>query len=85
MEEMILQEPQILAASVAVPTDLHYQIARALLLAGEHVLVEKPYDGDARGGRWPPGLFGITYADDPRGRPRRALQPRRETVEASRR
>ena len=42
VEEMILQEPQILAASVAVPTDLHYQIARALLLAGKHVLVEKP-------------------------------------------
>jgi predicted dehydrogenase len=30
------------AASVAVPTPLHYEIARALLEAGVHVLVEKP-------------------------------------------
>jgi predicted dehydrogenase len=30
------------AASVAVPTPLHYDVARALLEAGVHVLVEKP-------------------------------------------
>ena len=30
------------AASVAVPTPLHYEIARALIDAGIHVLVEKP-------------------------------------------
>lgn len=30
------------AASVAVPTTLHYEIARALVEAGIHVLVEKP-------------------------------------------
>ena len=30
------------AASVAVPTPLHYEIARALVEAGIHVLVEKP-------------------------------------------
>ena len=30
------------AASIAVPTPLHYDIARALIEAGMHVLVEKP-------------------------------------------
>ncbi|HEY6670421.1 MAG TPA: Gfo/Idh/MocA family oxidoreductase, partial [Methyloceanibacter sp.] len=30
------------AASVAVPTPLHYEIARDLIEAGIHVLVEKP-------------------------------------------
>lgn len=42
VEEMIRREPQIQAVSVAVPTHLHYQVARSLLLAGKHVLVEKP-------------------------------------------
>ncbi len=30
------------AVSVAVPTPLHYEIARALVDAGMHILVEKP-------------------------------------------
>src|SRR5438876_7252288 len=30
------------AASVATPTDTHYEIARALLARGKHLLVEKP-------------------------------------------
>ena len=30
------------ALSVAVPTDLHYQIVKKLLEAGKHILVEKP-------------------------------------------
>jgi UDP-N-acetylglucosamine 3-dehydrogenase len=33
---------QLDAASIAVPTSLHYDIARALLKAGVHCLVEKP-------------------------------------------
>ena len=42
VEEMIRREPEIRAASVAVPTQLHFEVARTLLLAGKHVLVEKP-------------------------------------------
>jgi predicted dehydrogenase len=34
--------PRIDAACVAVPTDRHYEVARACLEAGVHVLVEKP-------------------------------------------
>src|SRR6266480_5348987 len=30
------------AASVATPTDTHYEIARSLLVRGKHLLVEKP-------------------------------------------
>src|SRR5438552_11280585 len=30
------------AASVATPTDTHYEIARALLARGKHLLIEKP-------------------------------------------
>lgn len=33
---------QVEAFSVAVPTDLHYQVVRDLLKRGKHVLVEKP-------------------------------------------
>jgi predicted dehydrogenase len=35
------------AASVATPTNTHYEIARALLLRGKHVLVEKPITDNA--------------------------------------
>lgn len=41
VEELLAREV-IDAASVAVPTSLHYQVARTLLDAGVHVLVEKP-------------------------------------------
>src|SRR5207244_8274641 len=30
------------AASVATPTDTHYEIARSLLVRGKHLLIEKP-------------------------------------------
>lgn len=39
------------AVSVAVPNELHYEVARALLEAGKHVLVEKPMTLDAREAR----------------------------------
>ncbi len=35
------------AVSVATPTGLHYGVARAALEAGVHVLLEKPFCGDA--------------------------------------
>lgn len=34
--------PLVDAVSVVAPTDLHYKIVKACLLAGKHVLVEKP-------------------------------------------
>ena len=39
------------AASVAVPTPLHYDIARELIEAGIHVLVEKPLTDSVESGR----------------------------------
>jgi predicted dehydrogenase len=39
------------AASVAVPTPLHYDIARELIEAGIHVLVEKPLADSVESGR----------------------------------
>src|SRR6476619_4726641 len=34
------------AASVATPTNTHYDVARALLAKGKHVLIEKPITDD---------------------------------------
>ena len=34
--------PQVDVVSVAVPTSAHYAVAKACLLAGKHVLIEKP-------------------------------------------
>jgi predicted dehydrogenase len=38
----ILTDTRIAAVSVALPNFLHYEVAKALLLAGKHVLCEKP-------------------------------------------
>lgn len=40
--ERMLQEQRPEAVSVAVPTQLHEQVAAAALLSGAHVLIEKP-------------------------------------------
>ena len=40
--DAILGDPEIDGVSVATPAETHYEIARALLEAGKHVLVEKP-------------------------------------------
>lgn len=42
----LLAHEEIDAASVAVPTSLHYAVTRTLLEAGVHVLVEKPVATD---------------------------------------
>jgi predicted dehydrogenase len=34
--------PDVDVVSIVVPTDLHYEVARACLAAGKHVLLEKP-------------------------------------------
>lgn len=39
----ILSDPSIDGVVVATPANTHYSIARAALLAGKHVLVEKPF------------------------------------------
>src|SRR4030042_2481278 len=44
------------AASVAVPTPLHYEIARDLIKAGIHVLVEKPLTDGVDTGQLLPSL-----------------------------
>jgi len=42
----LLAVRQVDAVSVAVPTSLHYQVTKRLLLSGVHVLVEKPVATD---------------------------------------
>jgi predicted dehydrogenase len=38
----VLQDPEIKAVIIASPTATHYELVRACLLAGKHVLCEKP-------------------------------------------
>jgi len=46
----VLADPSIAAASLCTPAGMHAEQARALLLAGRHVLVEKPLATDAASG-----------------------------------
>lgn len=38
----ILNNPEIKGVAIALPTELHYQFAKSALMAGKHVLIEKP-------------------------------------------
>ncbi|MDX2187416.1 MAG: Gfo/Idh/MocA family oxidoreductase [Opitutaceae bacterium] len=40
--EAVLQDPEITAVAIATPVATHHPLAKAALLAGKHVLVEKP-------------------------------------------
>ena len=40
--EPILNDKKIIGASVVTPSETHYEVARHLLKAGKHILVEKP-------------------------------------------
>jgi predicted dehydrogenase len=40
--DAILSDPEVEAVALATPVGTHYQLARLSLLAGKHVLVEKP-------------------------------------------
>jgi predicted dehydrogenase len=42
IEQMLTTHSEVQAASVAVPTVLHLEVARALMVAGVDVLIEKP-------------------------------------------
>ena len=42
VEQMLTTHSEVQAASVAVPTVLHLEVARALMEAGVDVLIEKP-------------------------------------------
>ncbi len=46
--QRILADPEVTAVVIATPTNTHYQITREAILAGKHVLCEKPLcdDGD---------------------------------------
>lgn len=45
--EAMLEADEIHAVAVATPVRSHYRLARAALLAGKHVLVEKPFAGSS--------------------------------------
>lgn len=40
--ETVLDDPRVDAIAIATPAPLHYEMAKAALLAGKHVYVEKP-------------------------------------------
>lgn len=40
--EKVLKNPNVQAVAIATPVETHYRIAKEALLAGRHVLVEKP-------------------------------------------
>ncbi|MET7246940.1 Gfo/Idh/MocA family oxidoreductase [Methylobacterium sp. EM32] len=46
--QRMLADPEIDAIAIATPTKLHYEIALAALMAGKHVLVEKPITPTSR-------------------------------------
>lgn len=47
----VLQDPRIDAVVVATPTSTHYQVVRAALVSGKHVLCEKPLCETSEEGR----------------------------------
>lgn len=49
--EELLEDPQVEAVYIATPNNLHYENARAGLLAGKHVLCEKPFTTSAQQAR----------------------------------
>jgi predicted dehydrogenase len=55
----LLADPAIDAVAIATPSETHYRIGREALLAGKHVLVEKPLALTSREGgrlaRWRAG------------------------------
>jgi len=40
--DAVIQDPSVDAIAIATPVESHYALAKAALLAGKHVLVEKP-------------------------------------------
>jgi predicted dehydrogenase len=46
----LIADPQLDAVVISTPVATHYAFARAALLAGKHVLVEKPFTASAREG-----------------------------------
>jgi predicted dehydrogenase len=45
--DTVLDDPQVAAVAIATPAATHYELVSAALLAGKHVLVEKPLTASA--------------------------------------
>ncbi len=48
--EVALSDPRVGAVVIATPTSTHFELAKRALLAGKHVLVEKPITTDSQEG-----------------------------------
>lgn len=46
--EKVLRDPEIHAVAIATPIETHFEVIREALLAGKHVLVEKPLTHSSR-------------------------------------
>jgi len=49
--ELLLADPSIDLVVIATPNDTHYPLAKAALLAGKHVVLDKPFTLDSREAR----------------------------------
>jgi len=49
--EQLLADPELAAVVIATPVSTHYRFAKDALIAGKHVLVEKPFTTNAREAR----------------------------------
>jgi predicted dehydrogenase len=54
--EQVLADPAVAAVAIATPAATHFDLVRAALEAGKHVLVEKPLTSSASDGRKLAGL-----------------------------
>ncbi|MBD3226305.1 MAG: hypothetical protein GF313_16370 [Caldithrix sp.] len=59
--EQLIEDPKVEAVSIMLPVELNYQVTKAALKAGKHVMLEKPLAVDTGQGK---SLLDLTNASD---------------------